>query len=89
MSFVTVLLSAAGSIGPIIPPSILMVLIGYSTGASVGQLFLGGAIPGVMIGVALMVYSIFTLPGAEMHISRQPSLIRKKYGERCFLHFLV
>ena len=30
MSFVTVLLSAAGSIGPIIPPSILMVLIGYS-----------------------------------------------------------
>lgn len=57
MSFVTVLLSAAGSIGPIIPPSILMVLIGYSTGASVGQLFLGGFIPGVMIGVALMVYS--------------------------------
>ena len=37
MSFVTVLLSAAGSIGPIIPPSILMVLIGYSTGASVGR----------------------------------------------------
>ncbi len=57
MSFVTVLLSAAGSIGPIIPPSILMVLIGYSTGASVGQLFLGGFIPGVMIGLALMVYS--------------------------------
>lgn len=57
MSFVTVVLAAAGSIGPIIPPSILMVLIGYSTGASVGQLFLAGFIPGVMIGIALMIYS--------------------------------
>ena len=69
MSFVTVLLSAAGSIGPIIPPSILMVLIGYSTGASVGQLFLGGAIPGVMIGVALMVYSyIHASRGGDAYI---------------------
>lgn len=57
MSFTTVLLSAAGSIGPVIPPSILMVLIGYSTGASVGKLFLGGLIPGIMVGIALMIYS--------------------------------
>lgn len=57
MSFATVLLSGAGSIGPIIPPSILMVLIGYSTGASVGQLFLGGLIPGILVGISLMVYS--------------------------------
>ena len=69
MSFVTVLLSAAGSIGPIIPPSILMVLIGYSTGASVGELFLGGAIPGVMIGIALMIYSyIHASRGGEAYL---------------------
>ena len=57
MSFVTVLLSAAGSIGPVIPPSILMVLIGNSTGASVGKLFMAGMIPGILVGVALMTYS--------------------------------
>ena len=61
--------AASSVLGPIIPPSILMVLIGYSTGASVGQLFLGGAIPGVMIGVALMVYSyIHASRGGDAYI---------------------
>lgn len=53
MRFASVLQAGAGAIGPIIPPSILMVLIGYSTNTSVGQLFIvrhnsrnsGGSIP--------------------------------------------
>jgi C4-dicarboxylate transporter DctM subunit len=38
--------------GPIIPPSIPLVLVGAVTGISIGGLLLGGAIPGVMVGIA-------------------------------------
>ncbi len=38
--------------GPLIPPSIIMVLIGAVTGSSVGALLLGGAIPGVLVGIS-------------------------------------
>jgi len=51
--------SAASTIGPIIPPSIPMVLYAMLSGASIGALFLGGIIPGLLIGVALMVYIIY------------------------------
>jgi C4-dicarboxylate transporter DctM subunit len=59
MDFATALIAAAGAIGPIIPPSILMILIGYVTDTSVASLFLGGIVPGVLIGVGLMVVSYF------------------------------
>jgi C4-dicarboxylate transporter DctM subunit len=54
MRFAAALQAAGGAIGPIIPPSILMILIGYVTGTSVAQLFLAGVVPGVLIGVCLM-----------------------------------
>lgn len=47
--------AAAGSIGVIIPPSIPFVLYGCAVGASVGSLFKAGLIPGIMMGIALMV----------------------------------
>jgi C4-dicarboxylate transporter DctM subunit len=55
MRFAAALQAAGGAIGPIIPPSILMILIGYVTGTSVAQLFLAGVVPGVMIGAFLMI----------------------------------
>ncbi len=55
MRFAAALQAASGAIGPVIPPSILMIVIGYVTGTSVAQLFLAGVVPGVLIGVALMV----------------------------------
>ena len=54
--FVLALVATAGSIGVIIPPSIPMVIFGVSTGASVTSLFMGGFIPGILIGVSLIVY---------------------------------
>ena len=57
MDFATALIAAAGAIGPIIPPSILMILIGYVTDTSVASLFLGGIVPGLLIGIGLMVVS--------------------------------
>ena len=38
--------------GPLIPPSITMVLIGAVTGSSIGALLLGGAVPGILVGVS-------------------------------------
>jgi C4-dicarboxylate transporter, DctM subunit len=46
--------AASSTIGPVIPPSIPMVLFGGLTGVSVGRLFLGGFIPGLLMGACLM-----------------------------------
>lgn len=47
--------AAASTIGPIIPPSIPMVMYALVSDTSIGYLFLGGFVPGIMMGVALMV----------------------------------
>ena len=47
---------ASCTIGPMIPPSIMLVIYGLATDTSVGRLFLGGVIPGVVIGAILMVW---------------------------------
>ncbi len=46
--------ACGGIIGPIIPPSIMMVLYGSMTGASIGDMFLGGLVPGILMGLAVM-----------------------------------
>jgi tripartite ATP-independent transporter DctM subunit len=48
--------AATATIGPIIPPSIPMVIFSMLSGASLGNLFLGGVIPGLLMGGAMMVY---------------------------------
>jgi len=54
--------SAAATIGPIIPPSLPMVIYGVSADASIGKLFLAGVIPGVLMGLALMAMVAFIAP---------------------------
>ena len=51
--------AASATIGPIFPPSIPMVIYGMLSGASVGKLFMGGMVPGVLLAVLLMVYVFF------------------------------
>jgi tripartite ATP-independent transporter DctM subunit len=46
---------ASATLGPIIPPSIPMVIYGLVSGASVGALFLGGVLPGVLMALSMMV----------------------------------
>ncbi len=45
----------AGTLGILIPPSIVMVVYGAATETSVGKLFMAGVIPGIMLGVMLMI----------------------------------
>src|SRR5436190_7378945 len=52
-SFAAAVAASSSTIGPVIPPSIPMVIYGAMAEVSVGGLFLGGVIPGVMMGVAI------------------------------------
>lgn len=54
--FSLALIASAGAIGVIIPPSIPMVMYGVSTGSSITALFMGGFIPGIIIGLSLIIY---------------------------------
>ena len=56
--FTACLVASGGTIGPIIPPSILAVLYGSATGLSVGALFIAGVIPGLVLAGALVVVSL-------------------------------
>ena len=57
-SFSASLAAAAGSIGVIIPPSVPFVIYAVVVGTSIGDLFIAGVLPGVMMGIALMIASI-------------------------------
>ncbi|MEM7776345.1 MAG: TRAP transporter large permease [Pseudomonadota bacterium] len=52
--FSAVLTAGSGALGPIIPPSVLLVIYGAMGNMSVAALFLGGFIPGIIIGISLM-----------------------------------
>ncbi len=57
--FSAAIVGSAGTIGPIIPPSIPFVLYGSIASASIGRLLLGGAVPGVLMGIMLMIFVYF------------------------------
>jgi tripartite ATP-independent transporter DctM subunit len=66
-AFAAAVTAVAGTIGGIIPPSIAMILLASGIGLSVGGLFAGGILPGVLIGLMLMAvtYVIATRRGYE------------------------
>lgn len=57
--FAAAIQAAGGTIGVIIPPSIPMIIFGVVGGVSIGKMFLGGFVPGVIIGLGLMVTCYF------------------------------
>jgi tripartite ATP-independent transporter DctM subunit len=75
-SFSCAITAASATIGPIFPPSIPMIFYAMLSGASIGQLFIGGMIPGILIGLALMAYIAFIAnkrgyPRGEKYTLRQ------------------
>lgn len=63
--FAASLVATSGTIGPIIPPSMTMIVYGAMAGVSIGGLFLAGILPGLLIGAGLMavIYIHSFLPG--------------------------
>ncbi|GAK55237.1 hypothetical protein U27_02069 [Candidatus Vecturithrix granuli] len=62
--------AASSTIGPIFPPSLPMVVFSFVSGVSVGRLFLGGVIPGVLMTVILMLMVAFY--AKKYDLPRQP-----------------
>jgi len=63
--------ASAATIGPIIPPSIPMVFIGLLTNLSIGRLFLGGVIPGLLMGGGLMLVCYWKVKKMNLGIYEQ------------------
>lgn len=69
--------AASATIGPIIPPSVVMIIYSAMTGLSIGALFLAGILPGLVIGIALML--IVAIMSRRRGFPRQA---RTPWGER-------
>ena len=65
-TFTAALIASASTMANLIPPSIMAVVYGATGNVSIGGLFLAGVVPGVLIGIGLMIYSYFFGPVGVM-----------------------
>ena len=70
--FAAAITAVSSTIGGIIPPSIMMIVLANAGGISVGALFAGGIVPGIMIGVLLMVINNIIARKKNFERSEQP-----------------
>jgi TRAP-type C4-dicarboxylate transport system permease large subunit len=82
--FAAAVTAASSVIGPIIPPSGIMIIYAYVMGESVAALFLAGIVPGVLIGLGLMLVvkllaNRYDLPKAERIVKKGQSLTAKEH----------
>ena len=78
-SFAAALTASSAVIGPIIPPSIPMVLYALVSNTSIGYLFLGGIIPGLLMGLMLMIVVMFTAHYRRFPVEK-PTPVRELPG---------
>ena len=76
--FSSAMMATAASIAIVIPPSIAFVVYASITGVSVGDMFMGGIIPGIMMGVALVVIIFIEVRRKGLTASRE----KASWGER-------
>lgn len=82
--FAAAITAASSVIGPIIPPSGIMIIYAYVMGESVAALFLAGIVPGVLVGVSLMIMirlmaDRYDLPKAERIVRKGEPLSPMEY----------
>ncbi|MHA3976800.1 TRAP transporter large permease [Halovulum sp. GXIMD14794] len=73
--FAAAITAASSVIGPIIPPSGIMIIYAYVMGESVAALFLAGIVPGVMVGVGLML--VVRLMADRYDLPKAERIVRK------------
>lgn len=82
--FAAAITAASSVIGPIIPPSGIMIIYAYVMGESVAALFLAGIVPGILVGVGLMAVvrllaDRYDLPKAERIVRQDQSITGVEY----------
>jgi tripartite ATP-independent transporter DctM subunit len=82
--FTVAVTAISSTIGIIIPPSIPMVVIAGILNVSTGKLFLGGIIPGIMLGIAQMIVSYFM--AKKENVPREESKFQMKSLWKAFRH---
>ena len=83
--FAAAVTAASSVIGPIIPPSGIMIIYAYVMGESVAALFLAGIVPGVLVGISLMIVvrlmaDRYDLPKAERIVQKQQTITPLESG---------
>lgn len=71
-SFAASVVAASGVNGPVIPPSIPLVLYGVISGVSIGALFMGGIVPGFMMTIGLMVLIYVKASRGDWEVETEP-----------------
>jgi len=76
-------LAGAGTLGLLIPPSIIMIVYGVAADVSIGKLFIGGILPGLLLAGLFMAYTVLwalrnksLVPAADLHLT-----LRQKISE--------
>jgi tripartite ATP-independent transporter DctM subunit len=73
-SFATALIVNASDVSQLIPPSIMLIVYGVVTGTSISSLFIAGIIPGLLLGLAFMVYSWYWAKKNNIPKNQKPTL---------------
>ncbi len=85
-------LAGAGTLGLLIPPSIIMIVYGVAAEVSIAKLFIGGVLPGAMIGLLLMGWIVVWAllhPGAIPPIAERTSFVQKIFAARHLIPVMV
>jgi len=72
------LMAAAGTLGPVIPPSIMMVVLATTSNLSIGRAFLGGVAPGLLMAFAIMIACyVYAKRGGDVYRDNEPFSLRR------------
>jgi tripartite ATP-independent transporter DctM subunit len=82
MDFACAVTASSSCIGPIIPPSMPMIIAGTLTGLSVGTLFLAGAVPGLLMGFLMMALTYWI--SVKRSYPKYPKLTRRAFWREFF-----
>jgi len=90
LPYSTGITGASSIIGPIIPPSVAMVIYGWLGDVSVGALFIGGLIPGILLGLALMIMTVVLSYRVSMPMQARPPITESlKLSKRAVLSLMT
>lgn len=78
-SYAASVAASAGSLGPIIPPSIIFILYGIMASVSIGDMFIAGIIPGILMAVSLLIVNYFISKKEKFEVQKNHTESRKSF----------